>query len=205
MTDKKPTDNEIIKALEFLLELVLVEGCLQRAKTIGKALDLIDRTKAREIHYRRKVQNQRETINALQGKINSLQAEIAELQKAFIDGECNSITAIRAKECWYRKNSEYIERLKAEIDRLYIALEETQKTAKYWKDKSIKKRTLWIQESGFDIEEIICKQLLNDETKEDIRTIVQYLFVDEHRHFYESEEPSDHIYHTLLRLKEACN
>jgi hypothetical protein len=74
---------------------------------------------------------------------------------------------------------------------------ETAKEAKV----NLLQRCPWIQESGFDIEEIICKQLLNDETKEDIRTIVQYLFVNEHR----PEEPSDHIYHTLLRLKEACN
>lgn len=60
---------------------------------------------------------------------------------------------------------------------------ETAKEAKV----NLLQRCPWIQESGFDIEEIICKQLLNDETKEDIRTIVQYLFVDEHRHFYESE------------------
>ena len=41
----KMNDNEIVKALKTLLELVLVEGCLQRAKTISKALDLINRLK----------------------------------------------------------------------------------------------------------------------------------------------------------------
>jgi ketol-acid reductoisomerase len=46
MPNKKLTDNEIIKALELLLELVLVEGCSQRAKTISNALDLINRQKA---------------------------------------------------------------------------------------------------------------------------------------------------------------
>ena len=42
----KLTDTEIKKALELLLELVLVEGCLQRAKTISNALDLINRLQA---------------------------------------------------------------------------------------------------------------------------------------------------------------
>lgn len=37
------TDNEIIKALEDLLELMLHEGDLQRASIISKALDLIKR------------------------------------------------------------------------------------------------------------------------------------------------------------------
>ena len=40
------TDNEIIKALEDLLELMLHEGDLQRASIISKALDLINRQKA---------------------------------------------------------------------------------------------------------------------------------------------------------------
>lgn len=90
------------------------------------------------------------------------------------------------------------------VENCQVLGRETGETAEEAKRNLLHNRP-WIQESGFDIEEIICKQLLNDETKEDIRTIVQYLFVDEHRHFYESEEPSDHIYHTLLRLKEACN
>lgn len=42
----KLTDEEIVKALKTLLELVLVEGCLQRAKTISLALDLINRQQA---------------------------------------------------------------------------------------------------------------------------------------------------------------
>lgn len=40
------TDNEIIEALEKILELMCREGDLQRASTIGNALDLINRKDA---------------------------------------------------------------------------------------------------------------------------------------------------------------
>ena len=39
-------DNEIIKALEELLEIMLCEGDLQRSATISKSLDLINRLQA---------------------------------------------------------------------------------------------------------------------------------------------------------------
>ena len=42
----KLTDNEIIKALKEILEIMLVMGDLQKSATIGKALDLINRPKA---------------------------------------------------------------------------------------------------------------------------------------------------------------
>ena len=60
----------------------------------------------------------------------------------------------------------------------------------------------WIEECEFDPEEFICKQLLTEDNKRDIQTIVDYLLDDEYKHFEESEEPDDHIYHTLSRLKE---
>ena len=47
--DKIPynlTDNDIIKALKEILELMLCEGDLQRSATISKALDLINRLQA---------------------------------------------------------------------------------------------------------------------------------------------------------------
>lgn len=46
MTDKKLTDQEIIKALKEILELMCIEGDLQRSATISNALDLINRQKA---------------------------------------------------------------------------------------------------------------------------------------------------------------
>lgn len=44
--------NDIIKALEELLEIMLCEGDLQRSATISKALDLINRQKAEIERYR---------------------------------------------------------------------------------------------------------------------------------------------------------
>ena len=40
------TDNEIVKALKELLEVMLYEGDLQRASTISKAIEMFDRQKA---------------------------------------------------------------------------------------------------------------------------------------------------------------
>lgn len=41
------TDNEIVKALKELLEVMLYEGDLQRASTISNTIDLINRQKAK--------------------------------------------------------------------------------------------------------------------------------------------------------------
>ena len=80
------TDNEIVKALECCV-LGYCRGCFYgetdqrhcKDDLMTNALDLINRTKAKEKHYRQKVQNQRETINALQDKIKRQQAEIESL------------------------------------------------------------------------------------------------------------------------------
>ena len=47
MTDNKLTDNEIIKALKELLEVMLSEGDLQRTSTISHTIDLINRLQVR--------------------------------------------------------------------------------------------------------------------------------------------------------------
>ena len=47
MSDKKLTDNEIIKALKELLEVMLSEGDLQRTSTISHTIDLINRLQVR--------------------------------------------------------------------------------------------------------------------------------------------------------------
>ena len=74
MPDKKLTDSEIKKALKGLLELVLVEGCLQRAKTISNTLDLINR-----------LQEEKEALingqETLQKYIAEQKTEIEKLQK----------------------------------------------------------------------------------------------------------------------------
>lgn len=46
MPDKNLTDNDIVKALKELLEVMLCEGDLQKSSTISKAIDLINRQKA---------------------------------------------------------------------------------------------------------------------------------------------------------------
>jgi len=76
--EKKLTDKEIVKALKCLLELVLVEGCLQRAKTISKALDLINRLQA----DKEGLINGQET---LQKYITTLQAENERLKNTLDD------------------------------------------------------------------------------------------------------------------------
>lgn len=63
----------------------------------------------------------------------------------------------------------------------------------------------WIRECGFNIHDAITKQLLTEENKQDINTVVQYLFDNEYRHFKELDEPDDHIYHTLMRLKNTIS
>ncbi len=66
--------------------------------------------------------------------------------------------------------------------------------------KNLEKNRPWIKRCGFDVEGFICKQLLTDETKKDIREVIDYLIKDEQRHFQECGKPEKHIYHTLLRL-----
>ncbi len=84
MPDKKLTDKEIIAAMEWCYGCTsdkcrncpLEDTAFCEEKLQDLSIDLINRTKANEIHYRRKVQNQRETINALQVKIDNLQAKV---------------------------------------------------------------------------------------------------------------------------------
>ena len=59
----------------------------------------------------------------------------------------------------------------------------------------------WIEECGFDSNELICRQLMTEDNKRDIKTVVEYLFQDEYKHFQEEGKPNNHIYQTLLRLK----
>ena len=68
--------------------------------------------------------------------------------------------------------------------------------------KNLIKTQPWIEECGFDSNEFICKQLLTEDNKGDIKIVVEYLLQDEYKHFQEEGEPENHIYRTLLRLKE---
>ena len=60
----------------------------------------------------------------------------------------------------------------------------------------------WIEELDFDVEEIKGKQLLTKGNKEDIKTLIDYLWTDEEKNFEECGFPQDHIYQTLKKLKE---
>ncbi len=136
MPDKKPTDAEIIKALDsadlFLrdranskpapLNEYDIEILLDIAKACNDAFDLINRTKAREIHYRRKVQNQREIINSLQEKINRLQVENKELQDLMV--KYNGDFAKKEAEI------EKLEKVEHFADKTIEALQKELKTAK---------------------------------------------------------------------------
>ena len=60
----------------------------------------------------------------------------------------------------------------------------------------------WIEEYGFDISKAIHKQLLTDENKKDIKTIVDCFLANAFKHYQECNEPQDHIYLALKRLQE---
>ena len=63
------------------------------------------------------------------------------------------------------------------------------------------KENPWIEESGFNSDCIIAEQILTEEQRNDIQTLVEYLYEDEERHYEEWECPADHIFKTIQRLK----
>lgn len=71
--------------------------------------------------------------------------------------------------------------------------------------KNLTKNHPWIKKCGFDIDETICEQLLTEETRQDIRTVIQYLIENESKHHQEIGKPQEHIYRTLQRLKEVVS
>ena len=76
MPDKKLTDNEIVKALKELFEVMLCEGDLQRASTVRHTIDLINRQKA-------EIEKKQATIDSFTD-IGKLYSEIkAEAYKEF--------------------------------------------------------------------------------------------------------------------------
>lgn len=60
----------------------------------------------------------------------------------------------------------------------------------------------WIAEADFDPAEFFVRQIMTDEQRRDIKTLVGYLWADEERHFEESEDKRNHIFNLLKRLKE---
>ena len=65
------------------------------------------------------------------------------------------------------------------------------------------KENPWIEEAGFDMEDLLVKQLLTEGQKADIKAVVDYLWEDEHKHFQEEHYPQNHIYRILKRLKSS--
>ena len=65
------------------------------------------------------------------------------------------------------------------------------------------KENPWIEEAGFDMEDLLVKQVLTEGQKADIKAVVDYLWEDEHKHFQEEHYPQNHIYRILKRLKSS--
>jgi len=59
----------------------------------------------------------------------------------------------------------------------------------------------WACQAGFSHENIICKQILSQENKTDLKKIIDYLWNDELKFYQENGYPSDHIFKTLENIK----
>ena len=60
----------------------------------------------------------------------------------------------------------------------------------------------WIKENGFHKSSILAKQLLDNELRLNIQKTVDYLWIDEKRHF-EEDKCDNHIFSTLIELKKS--
>lgn len=74
-------------------------------------------------------------------------------------------------------------------------------------DKSIALQNLlienpWIKESQFDVSKIIGVQILNQDTKQALRKLVDYLWNDEKKHFEESGRSANHIFVIIEQLEK---
>lgn len=67
--------------------------------------------------------------------------------------------------------------------------------------KNLLKENRWISEADFNPQEFFVKQVLTEEQRNDIKSLVDYLWIDEERHFEESEDKSNHIFSVIKRLK----
>ena len=59
----------------------------------------------------------------------------------------------------------------------------------------------WIEDSGFDSDCIIAEQILTIEQRNDVKTLVEYLYEDKKKHYEEWGLPKDHIFNVIKRLK----
>ena len=60
----------------------------------------------------------------------------------------------------------------------------------------------WIIKMGFKKEEIISEQVLDEELRNNIKTVVEYLWKDEKKH-YEENKAENNIYCVLREIKKA--
>lgn len=61
----------------------------------------------------------------------------------------------------------------------------------------------WIPKAGFTTGNAIARSLLTASIKEDIKTVIEYLWKDEHKHFQENHYPQNHIFRILRRLQDV--
>lgn len=68
----------------------------------------------------------------------------------------------------------------------------------------------WIKDAGFNPRKFMVEQVVTDSQRQDIATVVEYLWDDEKRHFEECRDSDpagkceDHIYNVLKRLRTLC-
>ena len=58
----------------------------------------------------------------------------------------------------------------------------------------------WIEAAGFSSGEVVARQLITGTQQADLKTLVEYLWQDEARHYEEANRPAAHIFEVLRRL-----
>ena len=89
------------------------------------------------------------------------------------------------------------------VENIQVLGFESGKNEKLAREKLISQRK-WIEEMGFDKNEIESKQLLDKELKELIKTVVDYNWDSEQTH-YEESPSSKHIFLTLKKIKQLID
>lgn len=60
----------------------------------------------------------------------------------------------------------------------------------------------WIETAGFDKSECLGVQILSNTQKDDISTVLDYLWKDEYTHYQESHYVKNHIFRVIKRLRD---
>jgi hypothetical protein len=63
----------------------------------------------------------------------------------------------------------------------------------------------WIKESGFKTRNIKYRLILENNDLKDLKTLIQFLYIDEKRNYEESDQTKDHIFLVIERLKNIIN